>query len=89
MCIRDRYSHTIDPATGYPVRHNLLSATIVADDCMTADAFATACLVMGLEKSIDLMSQRAELEGFFIYSDENGAFETYATEGFQEMIEEK
>ncbi len=84
-----KYSHTIDPATGYPVRHNLLSATIVADDCMTADAFATACLVMGLEKSIDLMSQRAELEGFFIYSDENGAFETYATEGFQEMIEEK
>ena len=83
-----KYSHTIDPATGYPVRHNLLSATIVANDCMTADAFATACMVMGLEKSIDLISQLNELEGFFIYSGEDGEFETWATAGFLEMIDE-
>lgn len=82
-----RYSHTIDPATGYPARHNLLSATIVADDCMTADAFATACLVMGLEKSIEMISDNPELEAFFIFSGEDGAFETYATEGFEEMME--
>jgi len=84
-----KYSHTIDPVTGYPVTHNLLSATIVADDCMTADAFATACMVMGLEKSIDMISQLDELDGFFIYSGDDGVFETYATEGFEEMIEEE
>lgn len=83
-----KYSHTIDPATGYPVRHNLLSVTIVADDCMTADAFATACLVMGLEKSIVMISRHPELEGFFIFSGKDGAFETYATEGFEKMMEE-
>jgi len=81
-----KYSHTIDPATGYPVTHNLLSATIVADDCMSADAFATACMVMGLEKSIDMISQLDELDGYFIYSGDDGAFETYATEGFEEMM---
>ncbi len=84
-----KYSHTIDPATGYPVTHNLLSATIVANDCMTADAFATACMVMGLEKSIDMISQLDELDAFFIYSGNDGAFETWATEGFLEMIEER
>ena len=81
-----KFSHTIDPETGYPVRHNLLSVTIIADDCMTADAFATAFLVMGLEKSIEMISGMNELEGFFIYSSEGGEFVTYSTPGFKEII---
>ena len=81
-----KYSHTIDPETGFPVRHNLLSVTVIAGDCMTADAFATAFLVMGLDKSIEMISRMDDLEGYFIYSGEKGEFETYATEGFAEMI---
>jgi len=83
-----KYSHTIDPETGYPVRHNLLSVTIIAEDCMTADAFATAFLVMGLEKSIEMISGMNKLEGFFIYSGEDGEFVTYSTPGFKEIIVE-
>ena len=47
-----KYAHTIDPRTGYPVQHNILSATVVAKDCMSADAYATAFMVMGLELSL-------------------------------------
>lgn len=81
-----KYSHTIDPETGFPVRHNLLSVTVIANDCMTADAYATAFMVMGLDKSIEMISQMENLEGYFIYAGEGGEFETYATEGFEEMI---
>ena len=76
-----KYAHTIDVKTGYPVRHNLLSATIVADDCMTADAWATVCLASGLEKSIQLLKQHPELGALLIYSDEKGNFKMYKTEG--------
>ena len=76
-----KYAHTIDVKTGYPVRHNLLSVSIVADDCITADAWATACLASGLEKSIQLLRQHPELEALLIYSDEEGKFQVYSTEG--------
>jgi FAD:protein FMN transferase len=78
-----KYSHTINPATGYPAMSNLLSATIVADDCMTADAYATACMVFGLEKSIDFLSRHPYLEAYLIYSDEKGKFKVYNTPGFE------
>ncbi len=75
-----KYAHTIDPKSGYPVQHRLLSATIVADDCMTADAFATACMVVGLERSLQLCDENA-LQGFFIYA--NGdEFRTTQTANF-------
>ena len=77
-----KYGHTFNPKTGYPVMHNLLSATIVADDCLTADAWATVCLASGLEISIELLKQHPELDALLIYSDENGNFKTYATDGF-------
>ena len=80
-----KYAHTIDPRTGYPVDHNLLSATVVADDALTADAYATYCMVVGLEESIRLLQSRADLEGCLIY-DENGTFITWCSEGF--MLEE-
>ena len=76
-----KYSHSIDPRTGYPVTHNLLSATIVADDALTADAYATYCMVVGLEESMKLLESRSDLEGCLIY-DEDGQFKTWGSEGF-------
>ncbi len=81
--IRDgrKYAHTIDPRTGYPVRHNLLSATIVAADAMTADAYATYCMVLGLEASQAFLETRPDLQACLIY-DDHGAFATWCTSGF-------
>lgn len=81
--VRDgkKYAHTIDPRTGRPVDHNLLSATIVADDAVTADAYATYCMVIGLEDAVDFLSSRTDLEGCLIY-DDGGVFSTWCSEGF-------
>ena len=75
-----KFAHTIDPLSGYPVQHSLLSATIVADDCMTADACATACMVMGLDSSLNFCRQHG-LEGYFIYA-EGDNFKEIWTEKF-------
>jgi thiamine biosynthesis lipoprotein len=84
-----KYSHTIDPKTGYPARNSLLSATVVACDCMTADAFATACMVMGLEKSRLLIREMDDLEAYFIYSDAKGDFQVEYSEGFKQFIQKE
>jgi thiamine biosynthesis lipoprotein len=76
-----KYAHTIDPRTGYPVQHSLLSATVIAENCAKADAYATSFMVMGLEKAIE-QCKTDSVEAFFIYSDEDGALQTYATKGF-------
>ena len=81
-----KISHTINPATGYPVNHNLLSATVLAKDCMTADAYATALMVMGTEKAIALDSALKEIEIFLIYSDATGGFKTYASESLKPFL---
>ena len=81
-----KYAHTIDPKTGYPVMHNLLSATVIADDCMTADAWATAFMASGLEKSIQLLQQHPELDALLVYSDENGNFKTHVTKGLDAVV---
>ena len=85
-----KYSHTIDPATGYPVKHALLSVTVLAEDCMSADAYATAFMVMGLKKSRLFLSQHPDLglEAYFIYSNEEGKRLTQATAGLSELLEE-
>lgn len=83
-----RFAHTIDPRMGYPVQHSLLSATVLADDCMTADAFATAFMVMGLEKSVELTKDLPELKVYFIYSDENGGNSIYMSERFRDHLKE-
>ncbi|MGB3182437.1 MAG: FAD:protein FMN transferase [Cyclobacteriaceae bacterium] len=82
-----RYSHTISPATGRPVVHNLLSATVFSPKCVTADAYATAFMVMGMEKSLELVENDDELEAYLIFSDSTGALQTYATEGIRGSIE--
>jgi len=76
-----KISHTIDPATGRPVRHGLLSATVVADDCMKADALATAMMVMGTVKAIELQKKNPDFQIFLIYNDENGQLQSYASDG--------
>ncbi len=81
-----KYAHTIDPKTGYPVQHSLLSASVVANDCMTADAFATAFMVVGLEKGIEMSENIPGIEVFFIYADESGNNKVYMSEGFGEYI---
>ena len=81
-----KYGHTIDVKTGYPAMHNLLSATIIADDCMTADAWATVCLASGLEKSIQFLQQHPELEGLLIYNDEKGNYKVYTTKEMNAIV---
>lgn len=81
-----RYSHTISPYTGKPVDHGLLSATVVASDCMTADAVATAFMVLGVEKSIEILDREKELEAFLIFNDEAGKIKTYASEGLKPYL---
>ncbi|NQU34429.1 MAG: FAD:protein FMN transferase [Bacteroidetes bacterium] len=81
-----RYAHTIDPHTGYPVQHNLLSVSIICNNTALADAYATACMVMGLEKSIKFVESRDDLEAFFIYSNHQNGYDDYATEGFKSLI---
>lgn len=83
-----KYAHTIDPATGYPVQHSLLSATVLANDCMTADAFATAFMVMGLEKSVELAKELPYLEVYFIYADETGFNKVYMSDQFERNLTE-
>ena len=83
-----KYAHTIDPRTGYPVQHNILSATVIAEDCMTADALATSFMVMGLEEAEAFCKAHPKIDAYFIYSGEKGKFETYYTEGMKQYITE-
>ena len=76
-----KYSHTIDPRSGYPARNNLLSATIVAPDATSADAVATWCMVIGLDKAKELISSRPDLEGFLIFSEGEWASDGFFTSG--------
>jgi FAD:protein FMN transferase len=83
-----KYSHTIDPSTGYPVKHSLLSATVVACNATMADAWATAFMVMGLDKAIVMLEKHPELQAYFIYSDEAGNDRTWISEGLKASITE-
>jgi len=80
-----KYAHTINPHTGFPVEHSLLSATVFAKDCMTADAYATSFMVMGLEEAKNLLSAVEGLEAFLIFSDEVGDLQTFATKGVDKI----
>ena len=76
-----KYAHTIDPRTGYPVQHELLSATVVTKQCAVADAYATSFMVLGLEKSKALLQRHPELKAYFIYTDEQGKLAVWHTDG--------
>ena len=81
-----RYSHCIDPKTGYPVEHNVLSATVLAENSVWADALASICVVMGMEKSLPLIESMDGVEAYYIFVNEQNELETFATEGFRELI---
>lgn len=80
-----RYSHCIDPTTGYPVEHNLLSATVIAETSVWADALASICMVMGMEKSLPIINSLDGVEAYYIFVNDQGELETFATEGFKIM----
>jgi thiamine biosynthesis lipoprotein len=84
-----KYAHTIDPKTGYPVQHSLLSATVLAKDCATADAFATAFMVMGIEKAKKVLEKHSELMAYFIYSDAKGELAVWNSPTMEGKILEK
>ena len=65
-----KYAHTIDPRSGYPVQHSLLSATVIADDCATADAYATSFMVLGVDGAKEVLARHHELMAYLIYVDE-------------------
>lgn len=81
--VRDgrKYAHTIDPRTGYPVTHSLLSATVVAPTAAAADAYATYCMVIGFDEAKSFIGSRSDLEGYLIY-DEGGEMKEWASAGF-------
>ena len=81
-----RYSHSINPKTGYPVEHNVLSVTVLAENSVWADALASICMVMGLEQSLPLIESLDGVEAYYIYSNEQNELETFATEGFKTLI---
>lgn len=81
-----KYGHTIDPASGYPVQHALLSASVFAKDCTTADGWATAFMVMGLEKAIEKSKTLSNLEAVFMYEEANGNVQVYITPGIKNQV---
>jgi len=84
-----KYSHTLDPKTGYPVKHSLLSATVVANSCGYADALATAFMVKGPDESITFLKEHRELdiEVYLIFTNKKGRTETFYTKGFKRMLQ--
>jgi len=81
-----KYAHTINTKTGFPEKNRLLSVSIFAQDCMTADAYATACMSMGLENAFDLVSGIDGLDGYFIYSEEGGDMMYMHTKGLESIF---
>ena len=84
-----RYAHTIDPSTGYPVEHSLLSATVLARDCATADAYATSFMVMGIDQAREVLAKHPELMAYFIYSDNEGKNAVWFSDTLRDKIAEE
>ena len=80
-----KYSHNIDPFTGKPVEHSLLSVSVLAPNAWEADAMATAFMVMGLDKALEFLEKNDAYDAYFIF-DENGEYKTYSTDGFEKII---
>lgn len=83
-----RYAHTIDPKTGYPVQHSLLSATVLAASCTVADAYATSFMVMGLDNARQLLEHHPELMAYLIYDDGKGDIAVWFSPSLRQKIEE-
>lgn len=81
-----KYAHTIDPVTGYPSQLDILGATVIADDCMTADAYATAFMAMGMERSIEIAKEIPGLHYYFIYEKNDDSLGIEYSEGFEQFF---
>lgn len=81
-----KYSHTIDPKTGYPVTHSLLSVSVVAPSAMMADAYATAFMVMGVQQTMAFLQEHPELMVYMIFSDPLGQLDTWMSDGLKERM---
>ncbi|MDX1544010.1 MAG: FAD:protein FMN transferase [Christiangramia sp.] len=84
----ERYVHTINPLTGKAEKSNLLSTSVLSETCMNADAYATAFMALGLERSKEMLGRIDGVEVYMIYSGENGEVKTYATPGFEKQLVE-
>ncbi len=83
-----KYAHSIDPLTGYPKQDRLLSASIVTKECITADAYATVCMVSGFEKAKEFILSQNQVEAYFIYSDDKGRYREWFTPGLRHYLED-
>ena len=81
-----KYSHTIDPKTGYPAQRAILSASVFTTDCITADAWGTAIMSMGHEKAIEVLKKHPEIDVLLFYTSPDGKIETYMTSGIRPAI---
>ena len=81
-----KYAHTISPATGYPVQHNILSATVFAKNCATADAYATAFMVLGLDKAKEILNKHPEILAYFILSNDKGKNDVWYSPALKSKI---
>ena len=81
-----KFAHTIDPKTGYPVQHSILSATVITDDCATADAYATSFMVLGMEKARLVLDRHPEMMAYFIYSDDSGQNQVWFSPSLKDKI---
>lgn len=83
-----KFAHTIDPKTGYPVQHSLLSATVLADDCAIADAYATSFMVLGVDRAKEVLARHPELMAYFIFSNEKGQMDVWFSPSLKDKIAE-
>lgn len=83
-----KYVHTVNPKTGFTQVSNTLAVTILANDCATADAYATAFMAMDLDEAFKLVADNKTLEAYIIYSDENGTTQEFLTNGFKKVVVE-
>ena len=81
-----KYAHTIDPKTGYPVQHNILSATVLAKHCAEADAYATSFMVMGMEGAKRVLDNHPELMAYLIYADHKGNMQVWYSPSMKDKI---
>lgn len=78
-------SHTIDPRTGYPVQHSLLSATVVSSTCMRADALATACMVLGADDALDMIARAGDAACYLIV-EKNDSLVVLASQNWADLL---
>ena len=81
-----KYAHTIDPKTGYPVQHTLLSATVLADKCATADAYATSFMVLGMDGAKQILERHKELMAYLIFTDRKGNLAVWYSPSLKDKI---